>query len=159
MRRLFQIVGVITIVVVVGIGVGLFYLIRNGSALNTESKAYVDDAIVAIVAHWDKDELLKRTTRHFRENTKRYDVEQLFDAAAAGLGPLVHYDGATGQALMVATAGSGKKISATYVAKASFERGDASVRIVLLKSDATWEIEGFQIDSLSMIKNLAGRKS
>jgi hypothetical protein len=159
MRKFFAIFGMVAAVVLVGIAIGLFILVRNSSALSAEGRTYVDAAIVSIIGHWDERELLKRATPHLRETTKPDDMQRLFAAAALGLGPLVDYGGATGDAQITTMVGSGTRISATYVAKAKFERGDAAIRIFLLRIDGAWMIEGFNIDSPAMIRNLAGQRA
>jgi hypothetical protein len=158
MRKLFYILGVLAVLVGAA-GVGVFMLARSGAALDAESKAYVDDSIITITAHWNKDELLKRASPHFRQITKPDDLQALFDAAATGLGPLVNYEGAKGDSMVSAMVGSGTTISAKYVAKAKFQSGDANIQITLLKVDGDWTIEGFFISSSALMSALAGHRS
>lgn len=42
------------------VGAAGLYWLMSPSALDAECAAYVDDAAVAISAHWNKDELLRR---------------------------------------------------------------------------------------------------
>ncbi|HTZ81353.1 MAG TPA: hypothetical protein VMC10_25815 [Stellaceae bacterium] len=159
MRKLFIALGIVFAVILVAGTVGLFVLARNGAALDAESKAYVDDAVIAITAHWKKDEFMKRATPQLLQSAKPKALDDLFDAAGFGLGPLVEYRGAQGQSLMSATTGTGTVISANYVAEARFQKGTAAIHIALLKIDGVWMINGFNIESTDMMSNLAGKKT
>ncbi len=61
-------------------------------------------------------------------------LSALFDRLSQ-LDPLIEYEGATGEAAMSYIAGSGSTESASYVAKARFQNGSATFRIVLMKRD------------------------
>jgi hypothetical protein len=66
MRKFFYGLGVFTAVVILAGGIGIFALARNGAALDRTSKAYTQDAVVAIATHWDAVELWKRASPHLR---------------------------------------------------------------------------------------------
>lgn len=146
MRKFLVILGVLTLVVIVAAGVGVGVLIYKGNSLDAESKAFVDSAAPAIAASWNKEQLLDRATPELRASVKPEDLRSLFDAVAQ-LGPLVRYEGATGEANMSYMTGSGSSVSASYVAKATFRGGTATIRFALLKRDGRWMISGFHVDS------------
>lgn len=81
-------------------------MIYKGNALDAESKAFVDSAVPAIAATWDKEQLLDRATPELRANVKPEDLRALLDAVSQ-LGPLIEYQGATGEANMSYMAGTG----------------------------------------------------
>jgi hypothetical protein len=158
MRKFFYGLGVVVAVLAVAGAVGLFVLARNGSALDAESRAYVDESIVTIGGHWDVGELWQRSTPHFREITKQEDLRAFFDAAKGALGPLVEYRGARGEA-MISVTPAGTKITGQYVAGAKFEKGNADVQIAAVKNGSTWGIEGFHIQSSTLMRGLVGVRS
>jgi len=148
MRKFFYVLGVCAAVAIAAGAVGLFLLVRHGAALDAESKAYVDEAVVAISARWNKDELWERATPHLREITTAGALQALFDTASTRLGTLVAYRGAHGDANIssfVGPSGSRTTVSARYIADARFQNGDASFQITLLKLGERWMIEGFHI--------------
>jgi hypothetical protein len=159
MRRFLYGLGAVIALIVVAAGIAVFFIARNGTALDAESNAYVGDAVVAITAHWNADELMKRSTPDFRRITKPDVLQGLFDAASTALGPLEDYEGAKGDAMVSVMAGSGTTISARYVAHARFQKGDADLKLTLLKIDGTWRIEGFNISSDAVLRALTGRPS
>jgi hypothetical protein len=159
MRKFFLILGVIFSVLLVGGGIGIFVIARNGAALDAESKDYVDDAVVTITAHWNPDELMKRASPNLRQIAKPDDIVGLFGAAMTALGPLVDYQGAKGGSLVSAMSGSGTTISARYVAHARYARSDADLELSLLKVDGVWKIEGFHINSSALMSNMTGHST
>jgi len=146
------------VVLIVGGAIAAFVLLGDSGKLNAESKAYADDAVVAISTKWNREELLRRAAPALRESLKPDDLDNLF-AALNTLGPLVEYQGAQGQAHAQATIRTGKQVSAKYLASARFERGIAQIELSLIKPEADWMIVGFHVHSPALIENLVGRKS
>lgn len=159
MRRFLYGLGIFFAVVLVAAVVGFFFLVRNGSALDAESKAYVDDAVIAISSHWSKDELLKRGSPQLLARATPKDLDTLFEATTVGLGPLVEYQGATRQSWTSMAATSGTTVVAIYVAQARYQKGDATIRLNLIKTEGKWSIQGFYVDSTAMMGNLVGHRS
>jgi hypothetical protein len=145
MRRFFYIFGLVMAVVVVAGAIGIGILVYKGSALDTESKAYVDQAVQAIASTWSKQQLLDRASPELRDKAKPPELDAMFDTLSR-LGPLVAYEGATGQAQMSYTTGWGSNVWASYVAKARFQNGAATFHIGLVKRDGQWMIHNFHVD-------------
>jgi hypothetical protein len=158
MRKFFMIIGVLAVITVVGGGIGLLVLARSGAALDTASKAYTEEAVVAIAANWEPDELWKRASPHLRKIATRDQISGLFNAAKRSLGPMLEYRGSQGQAL-IGIINSRQSISARYVATGNFQKGSASFKIALVKEGGTWMIEGFHIDSPVLMQQLVGIRS
>lgn len=144
-RKFLAILGGISAAVLILLAVGIGVVAWNGTALDKDSRSYVDVAVPAIVAHWSPDELLRRATPELRASAKPDQVESLFDRSSFLLGTMVQYDGATGQAVMSYFSGKGSIVSARYVAKVRFEKGEAAFQITLTKRDGRWLINGFYI--------------
>ncbi len=158
MRKFFYGFGLVMACLVVAGAIGLFVLARNGAALDAESKAYVEDSVVAIGAHWDAAALWQRSTPHFRAVTKQEDLRAFFDAANGALGPLTEYRGASGGAIIAMT-NAKRSTTANYAARATFEKGNAEFEILAIKNGAEWQIEGFHINSNALMKSLVGLRS
>jgi hypothetical protein len=156
MRRFLYILGALTLIIIVAAGIGLGVFFYKGHALDAESKAFVDSAVPAITATWSKQQLLDRATPELRASVKPEELKALFDRLSQ-LGPLIEYEGATGEATMSYIAGSGSTLSASYVAKARFQNGTATFRIVLMKRDDRWLIQNFHVDSAP--DNQAGQRT
>jgi hypothetical protein len=164
MRKFFYGFGIVMACLIAAGAVGIVVLIRDAGSLMTESKAYSaeskaygDDAMLNIFTNWDADELWKRSTPHFRQAIKRDDLSAFFDAGKDALGRLSEYSG-TGGATVTVTSGR-KSVKANYMAKTRFEKGDADVRLDLIKDGMVWTIEGFHIDSSVLMKSLVGTRS
>jgi hypothetical protein len=141
MRRFLYILGAFAVAVIVICGVGIGVLVVKGNALDAESKAFVDRAVPAIAASWQKDQLLQRATMELRKNVTSDQLTALFETLSR-LGPLVTYEGAKGEATISYFSGSGGVVFARYVANARFQNG----RIVLLRRDGQWLIQNFRVD-------------
>ena len=133
MRKFLYVMGAIFLVVLVGVGIMVGVLFYKGAGLDRESAAYVDDAIVSIGAHWNKDELLSRAGPEFKKATGTEQLASFLDALSGALGPLVDYDGAKGQAYVQMILNSGTTITAVYTAKAKFQKGVAEFKVTLIK--------------------------
>jgi hypothetical protein len=144
MRRVLYVLGSLFLAIIAIGALAIGYAACNGQALDAESKAYVDAAIPAITSNWSEAELMNRATPELRASTSPEEVDQLFQTFSR-VGHLVVYKGSSGQSLMSYVAGTGKTISASYVAKASFQNGDATIRIGLLKRSGQWLISNFNV--------------
>ena len=132
---------------------------RLHAAFDKESARYVDDAVVTITAHWNKDELLNRASPAFTKLASTDRLASFFDAVQGALGPLMDYEGAKGDALIKTDIGSGTTITAIYKAKAKFQKGTAEITLTLVKIGDTWMIEGFHIGSNQVMDDMVGRGS
>ncbi len=145
MRRFLQIFGLVTLIFIVVAGSGLGVLIYQGRALDAESKSFVDSAVPAIAAKWSEQQLVERATPELIKNAKPAELDAFFGGLSR-LGPLVEYQGATGDATMSYFTNTGSIVSASYVAKARFQNGEATFRLILLKRDGRWMIHNFHVD-------------
>lgn len=146
MKKFFIVLGSIFLAVLVLGAIGIGYIAYRGNALDKESKAYADSAIPAIVTTWSEKELLDRASPEFKQASTIDQLDRLFRMFAT-LGRLQKCEPAQGQSLMSATTQSGKTISAQYTAKATFEKGEATIKLGLIKHGDQWQILGFYVDS------------
>jgi len=144
MRKFFQWFGVVAAIVLVVAIVGGVVLFTKGSALDAESKAYAEVSIRAIGSKWDQQELLARASPQLLAGLKSDALAAVFDKFSQ-YGPLVDYEGATGQANMFYANGVAT-ITAGYKGKAKFENGEATFDIALVKLSGKWLINGLHID-------------
>lgn len=132
---------VLVILAIVGIGIAAV----KGNALDEESKAYVDNAVPAIISGWDQQQLVSRASPEFMQAVNGDDLDKLFGMFHR-LGAFKSYDGAKGSSNMSVTNTEGKVVSAVYIANATFDTGPATIKISLIKHD-NWQIAGFHVDS------------
>jgi hypothetical protein len=147
-RRFLYVLGALTLIVIVGGGVGFGILAYKGRTFDRESRAFVDNLVPALAAKWSKQQFLELAAPELRTIAKPDQLDALFNRLSQ-LGPLVKYEGATGQSSVFYTFGFGSRISAFYVAKAQFQNGSASFRIGLLKREGRWMIQSFYVDPAS----------
>jgi len=146
MKKFLMILGSIFLVLVMLAVIGIGIAAVKGTALDKESKAYVDSAVPAIISDWNQQELLDRASPEFRQAVKDGDLDKLYKMFRR-LGKFQTYEGAKGQSNVSVTTNNGKRTSAAYTANATFETGPAVIDISLIKHDDLWQILGIHINS------------
>lgn len=144
MKKFFIVLGAIFFTLIVLGAVAFVFIAIRGTALDKESKAYVDAAVPAIVSSWSGQELLDHASPEFKQATSGADVGRMFSVCRL-LGKMLAYRGSQGQSLMAHDLAKGTTISASYVVKAEFERGSAEIDIKLIKHGDQWQILGFHV--------------
>jgi hypothetical protein len=156
MRKVLYTLGAVFLTLIIVVVGGVGYLAYAGNQLDREAKAYVDEAVPAIVADWSADELMRRASPKLLQATKPDDFRTAF-ALFAKLGHLIQYKGSKGDAAIFASAGNGQSITAKYLAAAAFKDGDASINVELDKLDGAWRIRVFRVNSTAMMEKAVGR--
>ena len=94
--------------------------------------------------------MLDRASPEFKHAVTIDQLDHLFDWFRS-LGPLERVEPPRGQATMSATTQSGERITADYVAKANFEKGNATIKLGLIKHGDQWQILRFSVDSPALM--------
>ena len=125
---------------------GVFFTIFFQShALDRDSREFADKAAVAILTGWDPQKLLDRGSAQLRAAVDNEgDMNRLF-LGWRKLGPLQHYEGSIGHAIVTLTPSGNAVITATYTGTADFLRGTATIKIGLVQEDGAWRIVGFGV--------------
>jgi hypothetical protein len=148
MKKLFQVLGGIFLVLLLIIGVMVGIGIYQGTRLDSSSKAYVEANVKPVVATWSKDELLKRSSPQLLEIlAKNPDQADRLFAKLSRLGALISLGEPKGQSLVAVNIGSSKAVSASYTESAEFEHGHADVSIRLIQIDGQWHFLTFYVNS------------
>jgi hypothetical protein len=115
-----------------------------GSALDKESKAFVDASVPAIVSGWDIGELQKRASDEFNNSVDNTDMKRYF-AILRKMGTLREYRGSTGEAQIDLSFLNGVEVTALYSASADFDEGAVDLQLSLIKQKGQWQILGIRI--------------
>ena len=151
MKKALAIFGGIVLVLLLALGSVVLYFARIGSSLDASSKAYVDSIVPVIASGWSVEELEKRSSPQFLKVAKHDQIVILFSKLSQ-LGALKHYDGAKGDSNISFTTKEGKVVSAKYLAHATFENGDADIRIALIQIESQWQILSFFVNSPILLR-------
>ena len=157
MRKYFGTIRIFLFFAILAGTAGLFAFTRYDLALNNESRAFVQDTIAAISAHWNSDALLSESTAHFREQTPAENLHTTFEMANDSLGPLVEYRTIYGANKFFLSGGS-LHVIALYVVEAKFQKGEAEIEIDALKAGSTWQIDNFQFGASEAARDLFSMK-
>ncbi|WP_266158251.1 hypothetical protein [Dyella silvatica] len=152
-KKFFQILGGIFLLLILIIAVMVGIVAYQGNRLDASSKTYVEANVKPVVATWSKDELLKRASPQLREILGKDpdQVDRLF-AKLAKLGPLKSLSEPKGQSLVSVNTGSGKVVSASYTETGEFENGHADFNIRLVQIEGQWRFFGFYVNSPIMLQ-------
>jgi hypothetical protein len=150
MKKLFTVFGIVFLIIIVLAAAGIGFIAVRGNALDKESRAYADAAVPAIITNWSEKELLDRASPEFKKAVTQEQLDQMFRWFTS-LGRFQSSESAQGQAGITVTPQTGKVISGQYTAKAKFEKGDATIKLVLIKHGDQWQIVSFYVDSSALV--------
>jgi hypothetical protein len=150
MKKFFAVLGIIFLAIIVLGAIGIGFIAVRGNALDKESRAYADGAIPAILTGWSQQELFARASPEFKQAVTPEKLDQMFHWFTS-LGRLQKCEPAQGQAGITVTPQTGKVISGQYTANAKFEKGDATIKLVLIKHGEQWQIASFYVDSPALV--------
>lgn len=136
----------IVFLVVLGGGIAFYYYAsHSGGNMDASGKAYVDQAVPAIVSTWSKDELVKRATPQLQEKIGD-KVDDLFSRLHTGLGSFQSYDGATGKTYSHFSLREMRMTArAAYDASVTFRNGKMDMTLIIVWDGSDWQIAGFEI--------------
>jgi hypothetical protein len=152
MKKLLIILGIVFLAIIILVAAGIGIAAVKGSALDKQSKAYVDSTVPVIVSGWDEQALLSRTSPEFKQATDKDELDKLYTMFRR-LGGLREYQGSEGQSYMSLTTQNGQRTTAVYTAKASFDAGSAVIKTTLIKHGDQWQIAGFHVDSDAFLQH------
>lgn len=150
MKKFFVVLGSIFLALIVLGGIAIAIVAIRGTALDKESRAYVDAAIPAIFSQWNQKELLDRASPEFKQAVTLDQLDRAFRWGSA-LGQLQKCDPAQGQAGISITPQAGKVTIGQYAAKAQFEKGEATITLGLIKHGNQWQILNFNFVSPALV--------
>jgi hypothetical protein len=153
MKRTLQILGGILLAfVLVVAGGGGYFFVYLGPRLDASSKAYVDQALPAVVNDWSREALWTRAAPEFKNAVSAEQLDGLFEKFSQALGKLQSYDGSSGEANMSLLLNEGKITTARYKSQMRFEKGPAEVSVGLIEHDGQWQILSVTFNSPLLLK-------
>ena len=163
MRRFIYRLAAVAALMLCAAGLAFGYVAYVGTKLDRESKAYVDEAVVDITTHWDKDAFMRRASPQLLQAIKPEELASFF-VFYSSLGPLVAYQGSSGSSMLSTLVRAGRNIagrivSVRYMARATFQEGDADIQVTLVKIGNAWKLQGFRVDSPVLVTKAVHRKT
>lgn len=151
MRKFLLITGAIALVGGVCIAILASILVVKGRKLDRQSKRYADRTIVAIVSNWNENALVERASPEFKRVCPAACADSMFNKLDR-LGHLKRYLGSKGAANIRYWSGQGMIITASYIARATFANGTASIKLNLVKRKGEWSVVRFfvHVDNFSL---------
>jgi len=146
MKKTFIILGVaFGVLIVVGF-IGAYLVQVKGSALDKESKAYVDEVTPIILSRLNKETLFQYASDDLKNSGSSEEIDRIFNRLGK-LGQFKEYKGSSGQARILVSKGKRKQITGLYEAKAEFGSGTATIKITTIRKENGWQIAQFRINT------------
>lgn len=143
------------ILVGVGLGFGLLLVVialtfgilaYRGAHSDASSLTFVKETLPKILTGWNRDALLVVESDAMALYASKERVGQLFSIFARALGNFHHVEEPVGESILHVDS-SGINTSASYRAKAQFEKGWAEISMVLVFENDRWLVTRFNINS------------
>jgi hypothetical protein len=150
MKKLFMTLGVIFLcIIVIGI-IGFSIAAYHGTKLDKSSKAYVDKIAPLIISSWNSKELVNRASPELLKAVPQDKWNAMFKMFSKKLEALKEYKGSKGDSFMNFSP-VGKVITAIYIAQATFEKGNAEIKISIIQHNEKWQLLGFYVNSPALM--------
>ena len=145
MNRLLTVFGLAIPVVILVIAIFYGLVIYKGSHANDESEAFVNTVVPVVLAAMNRETFFKYADDTLINSATPDRFDRIFTWFST-LGAMQKYNGSSGQA-NVNLGFSGISFSADYEARATFDKGDAVVKVSAVRRNGNWKITGFGISS------------
>ncbi|MCG6937108.1 MAG: hypothetical protein LJE83_02900 [Gammaproteobacteria bacterium] len=148
MKKFITLLGFVIPVTVVIFAVFYAVIVYQGAGVDEESKAYVDKVTPVILAAMNRQTLFKYADDKLINSATPDEIDRIFNWFGS-LGELRKYDGASGNA-NVSFSTSGISFTANYEAKATFDKGEAVIKVSTIRRGGEWKISAFSIRSSAL---------
>jgi hypothetical protein len=149
MKKTLMIIGGIFAILIVAGVIGISVLAVKGTALDEESRVYVDEVTPKILSNLSKETLFQYASDELKSAASPEEFDKIFNWFAK-LGRFQEYKGSNGQVTTSLTTEQGKQITGSYQAQAEFEKGPATIKIKTIKKGDNWKVLGFHITSMAL---------
>ena len=139
--------GAISIALLLVAGVVAIIFIPRSLRLNREAAAYIEEAVPRIANDWDPHALIERASPELLAAVKNQDDWERLFSVYRRLGALQKLETPVGNITSGSFSGTGPFTIGQFTAAATFEHGQAQLRIQVRRSGDTWKIDAFQINS------------
>ena len=138
-------------VVILVIAVFYSLIVYRGADANEESEKFVNQVTPVILAAMNRETFFSYADDELINSASADRYDRIFTWFAT-LGELRSYNGSTGQA-NIRLSFSGISFSADYEARATFDKGNAVVKVSLVRRGNVWKISGFGISSPALTQS------
>lgn len=146
MKTFLMILGGIFGAIMLVLGGFFIYSVVNGTALDKESKDWVDNVAPQIISSWDSEKLVENVSSDFLKTISRDEVNLMFSQLKKDLGTFKKYTGSTGEGGITIN-NFKQSITSRYTVTADYQNGLVEIFIQGVKENNQWKINNFQINA------------
>lgn len=139
----------VSLLILILAGVMASHLLPKHVNIDDESRVFTDENLPKVLENWDFNvfrDCSDRSEMNRKAGTTDAQINEFFNWSRKKLGHLKKYEGAQGEADTVYI-NDKPQVVAHYAARASFEKGDATIHVRLAKEEGVWKFVGFHVDS------------
>jgi hypothetical protein len=147
-----RVLGIVFLVLLISIGMFFAWAYQQDKS----ARSYVSAAVPAIFNEWDVDALKRRASEQLSNDPQfRSAAPQMFLMLQRALGKLKRTQEAEGTAgYNVGGMSPAQGTYGDYVIRAEFERGEAELRLLVVRERGAWRIRGFNVNSPALARPL-----
>lgn len=152
MTRLVRLSGTLLLALIVAGAIYAGSIVAKTKRDNAEAATFIGEAVAAMAANWNAEELLKRAAPEWLSPADKAGLKALF-ARFAMLGKLKALHAPAGRVGNGPFPGT--RINGTwaeYAVVGEFDAGPSEFRMILKRVDQGWQIAGFQVLSEALAK-------
>jgi len=139
-----RVLGIVFLVFLVSIGMFFVWAFQQEKS----ARSYVSAAVPAIFNEWNFEVLQQRASEQLLNDPQFDSAPQMFRMLGRALGKLKTAQEPEGTAgYNLGTASPAQGTYGDYLIRAEFERGQAEVRLLIVRERGVWRIRGFNVNS------------
>lgn len=128
---------------------GTHFYFQHSTDRQTEE--FARRTIEQVFANWNNEKFIRRANERFFQTTPREQLQRLFRVLEDKLGTM-HWHNGIQKSQAVKSVGKNGQTTAQFLTYATYEKGEARIRLSLVRQDQTWEILGFNVNSQSLLQ-------
>ncbi len=142
MNRILKSLGIVFLALLVAVAAAAGYGAYWRAGFDASSRAYAEQAVRTISANWSAADVMALAAPELKATLREEELRDTL-LTLAHLGRLRQYQGANGAAEISYSTRSGRVVSASYVATATFENAAAEIQLRLVEVDGQWKLREF----------------
>lgn len=145
-----RVLGIAFLVILVSVGMFFAWAFQQYKSAGS----YVSLVVPAIFNEWDLDALNQRASEELSNDPQfRSNAPRMFQMLGTALGKLKRTQEPEGTAgYNWGDVSPAKGTYADYLIRAEFERGEAELRLLLVRERGAWKIRGFNVNSPALAR-------
>lgn len=153
MNKIVKILIICLLILALIVLAGYFFLVRPSVKMGEDGKPFAEKFVKDFSVNYDMNVLQKYGSPEFitELNKDQATTDKLLDAFKNRLGAVKNMDLQWRKTFFGSDSEKGRYVRVTYEGEASFEKGDGTIYLNLIKINNEWQVLNFYINSSNFI--------